>query len=155
VKKLNNLLFLLLSLLLFPILSGCFDNSDCGTNNTNVVVVEFFSRETGSALIVNFDSVFAQNNQFDYRSLADRRPLNTYSLPVNPLSDTVTYVFRQAGNDETITITYNRVLNLIHPDCGAEQIYNNIRVVSTTFDSYLSYNNSLRRLNEFNIEIYL
>lgn len=117
---------ILIPLLFVFALISCYDNSDCFTENEDEAVVEFRT-----------DSV-----NYPFR------------LPLNPLSDTATYLIDTIVN-APITIVYERKQRLLHPDCGMETVYeidtaftplsNNVRIVKKDVNKPISKN----------IEVYL
>jgi hypothetical protein len=101
---------ILIPLLFVFALISCYDNSDCFSENGDEVIVEF-------------------------RTDTSSYPLR---LPLNPLSDTVTYLIDSIVI-APITIIYESKQRLLHPDCGMETVYeidtaltplsNNVRIV--------------------------
>jgi hypothetical protein len=112
---------ILLPLFLGIALCGCYDNSDCFTENSDIVIVEF------------------QTDTADY----------AFRLNLNPLRDTATFQIDTIISGQ-LQMIYNRKQRLLHPDCGVETVYeldtattplsNDIRVIKKEVTRPLSVN---------------
>ncbi|WKN41606.1 DUF6452 family protein [Tunicatimonas pelagia] len=137
----KNHLGVLIALIFFG-LAACQDESDCTTDSTNIVLLEFIK-------LVNAGS----NNEADEIDsvivIAEGTnagiPFGATSqigLPLNPLENSTTfYIFRQEEEgvftSDTLVITYQREQTLISPECGPDQQFIGLGYDSdrTTFDS--------------------
>jgi len=105
---------------------------------------------------LRFDSVYALGNDSIFYKEINR---SLYELPVNPFADTTAFIF--AGGDpqdstriDTVTISYNKIENIVSPLCGVEQRFFGLLVTFTTFDSLVLVKDSLLLINEENIQIF-
>ena len=154
----KNFILFLLSTLGLTIGASCEKDGDCGSIFISEVKVRFFF-DTGDLKIrkLAFDSVYALGNDSIFYNKENNRAL--YELPVNPFADTTAFIF--AGGDpqdstriDTVTISYNKIENIVSPLCGVEQRFFDLLVTFTTFDSLVLVKDSLLLINEENIQIF-
>ncbi len=81
--------------------------------------------------------------------------LSIYGFPFNPLSDSVRYVlsYRRGKIDEqdTLSFSYNRKIELSSPECGLRTNYSNFLITRHTFDSIVLRTNPQ---NNVSLDIY-
>jgi len=129
--------------------SGCFDNSDCSTNNDRFFKFQFLTDSGSIAPDVNL--IASEDPQVIFSADSS---LSSYQLPLNPFQDDITYIFETDTSTESINISYQRKLNLIHPDCGMETIYT-LDTVYTTWSDRSRLMSEEILLNQLNFEIIL
>ena len=130
------------------ILTGCFDNSDCLSDTGSILIVQFQGDTGATAPPINMITIPEGSILYD-------TAISRYSFPVNPFSDTSTYIFHTDTSQENLQVIFNRNQRLIHPDCGLEQEF----IIDTVFTSWSDSLNILQKellnVNNLNIEIYL
>jgi len=132
-------------------LAAC-DTTDCITFNTRLVIVEFLDSATGNSKSREFDLIAAQESQVIFYSDTS---LSTYLLPVNTEQEQTLYLFLNPDQSiDTLELSYDKKVLLISKDCGYDFEFKNVGIIQTTFDSAVSLENELSRLNEENIKIF-
>ncbi len=153
----KNFIFLLLFTLGLIVGVSCEKDGDCASIFISIVKVRFFF-DTGDLMTrkLRFDSVYALGNDSIFYKEINR---SLYELPVNVFADTTAFIF--AGGDpqdstriDTVTISYNKIENIVSPLCGVEQRFFDLLVTFTTFDSLVVVEDSLLLINEENIQIF-
>jgi len=153
----KNFIFFLLFTLGLIVGASCEQDGDCASIFISDVKVRFFF-DTGDLMTrkLRFDSVYALGNDSIFYKEINR---SLYELPVNPFADTTAFIF--AGGDpqdstriDTVTISYNKIENIVSPLCGVEQRFFDLLVTFTTFDSLVLVKDSLLLINEENIQIF-
>jgi hypothetical protein len=133
------------------VLAAC-DTTDCITFNTRLVIVEFLDSATGNSKSREFDLIAAQESQVIFYSDTS---LSTYLLPVNTEQEQTLYLFLNPDQSiDTLELSYDKTVRLISKDCGYDFEFKNVGIIQTTFDSAVSLENELSRLNEENIKIF-
>jgi hypothetical protein len=137
-------------------LSSCFDNSDCANSYSDTLNISFFRINTTTPQPLTLVQVRAlEARQIVFDSL-NARATARMEFPVNPFSDTTTYIFEQPEHIDTVVAIFNRRPILINPECGMTQIID-IDTVFATFDSVRVVNPGLRYSRGptiVNLEIY-
>jgi len=128
--------------------SGCFENSDCVTVNTNLLKVSFYSKDSlklePTAFVVRAES---NPDSILYDGSSER---SSYILPLNPASGTIVFLF----DDDRLAISYRNRPYLDGVRCEAEIQYDQVAVSETTFDSTSVVVPFLTIDVENNVEIY-
>lgn len=133
------------------VLAAC-DTTDCITFNTRFVIVDFLDSATGDSKNRQFDLISAQESQVIFYSDTS---LNTYYLPVNTELEQTVFLFLNPDQTiDTLEVSYDKTETLISKDCGYDLEFKNLGIIQTTFDSAVSLENELSRLNEENIKIF-
>ncbi len=133
------------------VLAAC-DTTDCITFNTRFVIVDFLDSATGDSKSRQFDLISAQESQVIFYSDTS---LNTYYLPVNTELEQTVFLFLNPDQTiDTLEVSYDKTVTLISKDCGYDLEFKNLGIIQTTFDSAVSLENELSRLNEENIKIF-
>ena len=133
------------------VLAAC-DTTDCITFNTRFVIVDFLDSATGDSKSRQFDLISAQESQVIFYSDTS---LNTYYLPVNTELEQTVFLFLNPDQTiDTLEVSYDKTETLISKDCGYDLEFKNLGIIQTTFDSAVSLENELSRLNEENIKIF-
>ena len=137
---------------------GCDPDGECASVFNSSLKVQFLDSGTFEPRNIVFDSVFAIGSDSIFYN-ADDEGTSLFEVPVNPFTDTTAFVF--VGKDrldsatvDTLVVSYNFMENIVSPLCGVEQIYNNLLVTFTTYDSLVSASDSLLLTNDRNIEIF-
>ena len=132
-------------------LAAC-DTTDCITFNTRVVIVEFLDSATGNNKVREFDLITAIESPIVFYGDTS---LSTYYLPVNTEKEYTSFLFLNPDQTiDTLEIDYEKRIRLISKDCGYDFEFKNLGIVHTSFDSAVSMENELSRLNEENIKIF-
>jgi hypothetical protein len=114
--------------------------------------VEFLDSATGISKSREFDLIAAQESQVIFYSDTS---LSTYLLPVNTDQEQTLYLFLNPDQSiDTLELSYDKTVRLISKDCGYDFEFKNVGIIQTTFDSAVSLENELSRLNEENIKIF-
>jgi hypothetical protein len=133
------------------VLAAC-DTTDCITFNTRFVIVDFLDSATGDSKSRQFDLISAQESQVIFYSDTS---LSTYYLPVNTELEQSIFLFLNPDQTiDTLEVSYDKTETLISKDCGYDFEFKNLGIIQTTFDSAVSLENELSRLNEENIKIF-
>ena len=139
------------SLICLCALAAC-ETTDCITFNTRFVILKFFDSATGVDKSREFDFIAAQKSQVIFYSDTS---LSTYLLPVNTEEEKTLFLFINPDQSvDTLEVGYDKSVSLISKDCGYDFEFKNINIIQTTFDSTVSLENELSRLNEENINIF-
>ena len=132
-------------------LAAC-ETTDCITFNTRFVIVDFLDSATGDSKSRQFDLITAQESQIIFYSDTS---LSTYYLPVNTELEQTRFLFLNPDQTiDTLDVSYDKSLILISKDCGYDMEFKNLGIIGTSFDSAVSLENELSRLNEENIKIF-
>ncbi|MCZ8023580.1 MAG: hypothetical protein O9302_15535 [Cyclobacteriaceae bacterium] len=76
---------------------------------------------------------------------ADSGALSFVRLPLNPNSNTTTYTFTLPNNSsKTITFAYTRTTKVILPACGVQTVFDDLSILSSTFDRAELFPNDAR-----------
>ncbi len=138
-------------LICLHVLAAC-DTTDCITFNTRFVIVDFLDSATGNSKSRQFDLISAQESQVIFYS---DTILSTYYLPVNTeLEETIFLFLNPDQTIDTLEVSYDKTVILISKDCGYDLEFKNLGIIRTSFDSAVSLENELSRLNEENIKIF-
>ena len=133
------------------VLAAC-ETTDCITFNTRFVIVDFLDSATGESKSRQFDLISAQESQVIFYSDTS---LSTYYLPINTELEQTRFLFLNPDQSvDTLHISYDKRTVLISKDCGYDLEFKNLGIIQTTFDSAVSLENELSRLNEENIKIF-
>lgn len=117
---------LLTALLLSILTAGCQEDTVCEDVTSVLLSVGFYSvQENGQEVLTAIDSIsifgIGKPSQLIYDNQAS---VSRVELPVNPATDSTTYVMQFPGNQsDTIRIFYQRHLNLISVDCGFSMFF--------------------------------
>ena len=137
---------------------SCSEESDCFSENTAIIRIEFFQLNTldpdtsfyevDTLVFTSLKSVYVVGNE--ERQIIDSTSVfQRMALPVDPRIDTTAYVI---GRD-SLTISYDIRQRILSPDCGVEQVYSNLDTLHSTFDSLVIDNRNLG-INEINFQVY-
>ena len=139
------------SLICLYVLAAC-ETTDCITFNTRFVILKFLDSATGDSKSREFDLIAAQKSQVIFYSDTS---LSTYLLPVNTEEERTLFLFLNPDQSvDTLEVSYDKTVSLISKDCGYDLEFKNLGIIQTTFDSAVSLENELSRLNEENINIF-
>ena len=129
------------------ILSGCLEDSSCGSTNTDAFEVFFFQKSDKSSLTLAFDSVSIKTPvQTIYKEIS----ASELEIPFVPAQNDMYVVFKGESVEDSVRIGYQFIPKLYAPGCDIELVYSDFEILESTFDS-LSYINSIPA----RLEIYL
>ncbi len=136
----KNHLSVLIALIFFG-LAACQDESDCTTDSTNIVQLEFIKlvNEGRQQPADELDDILVFREGKD--TPVERITPNTVGVPLDPTSNSTTvFIFREIGDAatfDTLVLNYQREQALISPDCGPDQRFLGLAVdtARTSFDS--------------------
>ncbi|TRX51604.1 hypothetical protein FNH22_23880 [Fulvivirga sp. M361] len=133
-------------------LISCLDDPDCVRSTTDFVNLKFYQSEGGGQDTVDIERIVVLGS--DSVLLADTTFFSTVFLPVNVLTDSVTFVFQTEFGIDTLALTYNSSSRLISEDCGVEVLFSNLREGRNDFDSLVVVNNTLIEAIDEDIRIF-
>lgn len=121
-----------ITVLLGLIWQGCLTDPDCVTTTENFVSANFYDIESlerdtlffNSVKAIGSDSIIVMNQQ-----------ILGLTLPLDPGSTSVTYVFESPLSIDTVILSYNLGTRLISEDCGLEFVFTGLGYVRSDFDS--------------------
>lgn len=148
------LLFIGLLVLLF---SACLDDPDCVVTSTNYVriTMKTMNKDTtkaDSTIAVAFWGITASGTDSVFHK---SDTVSTVSLPVNPGSMETKFRFSYGAKTDSLILGYTKKTEIISPQCGAFLYYQNLRVISTSFEKVTVINPQLATSVTSNIEIKL
>jgi hypothetical protein len=154
----GHFLFTFLICLLLPFLFfSCYSEDDCSRRGKELVLVQF-SDMAGRPVSVRYDSVgtYVDNENLliiNKQSNWVSSDSSKYHIFLYPLVENVSFIFFKEDND-TLEVTYEKNHRVISAECGLEQLYVNLSVSRSTFNSVnINQKNLLKFNNEPNIEI--
>lgn len=137
---------------------SCSEESDCFSENTASITIEFFRLNTldpdtsfyeeDTLFLGSLNSVYVVGNR-DSVIIENDTIVGQLTLPVDPRVDTTAYVIGR----NNLTISYDIRQRILSPDCGVEQVYSNLDTLFSTYDSLVIDNRDLG-LNEINFQVY-
>ncbi len=144
--------------LLGAVLGSCAPDEICFSDNTTLVQLEFLTIQyegTDSAEVVNdtliFNSITAQATDSVF---VEGDTLAKLALPVNT-ADTVTwFLFDSDRGMDSLQLSYRVFRRLISEECGPEQIFDELNLGSTSFDSVVIIAPLLNQQIAKNVEVY-
>jgi hypothetical protein len=157
-------LFLFTLLILFS--TSCFNEADCIITATTAIKIDFKQVKINSttlvksvldsALLLNYVKVSGIDTTYFKKVKA-----SSVTLPINPSSKEVTYIFERNSASGAITkidsikFSYSDESRVLSAKCGAFTYFLNLKVTSTSFDStkYKLVNNRLLK-GATNVQIF-
>ena len=148
---------------------------DCISTKSSNAQVEFYHQEYELKLPMWITYLKAEENDFILIYTDTLLLISGISLPLNPATDYTAYDFeyitysldtvpesnplkvnRNAIDtiSSTIEFEYTRRQRIISPECGVEQSFYNLRILSHNFDSVLVVNDTIDRFKPVNVNIY-
>lgn len=112
-------------------LLNCGDIPTCLPTESNLVKIAFLD-EAGKAKSITF-TLSAIDNADGFLEYTDTT-LSNLIVPLNPGSNTTTFVIEQANSTDTLGLTYDITARLISPECGLEIALSDLDTTFTTFD---------------------
>jgi hypothetical protein len=113
---------------------------------TNYIRVAFREEETDRGL--RRDTITINKTLADFETVklfADSGALSFVRLALNPNSNTTTYTFNLPNNNtKTITFAYTRTNKIILPACGVQTVFDDLSVLSSSFDRAELFPNDAR-----------
>jgi hypothetical protein len=128
-------------------MTGCFEDSDCTTDYTNVAKVRFYSKITNETEEQNFLSVFIQEND---SILGSNTNTANYRLPLKPGAESAGFRF----DGDSLVLGYRSRAFLKGLNCDPEQVYDQLVITTTSFDSVVIVNDILDVEIDENIRVY-
>jgi hypothetical protein len=146
--------------------TSCFNEADCIITATTAIKIDFKQTKVNSTTLVKSvtDSLLLLNyvkvSGIDTTYLKKIKT-SSITLPINPSSKEVTYIFERSSTSGTITkvdsikFSYSDESRVISAKCGAFTYFLNLKVISSSFDStkYKLVNNRLLK-STTNVQIF-
>ncbi len=143
----------LLAIIVFSLaFYSCQPAVDCIGEGRDFIVVNFKSKSTGEDSLVVYDTIKAMSSDSIFYDFNDT--LSTFNLPLNINATQATYLFRKAGFDTTIVVSYQVQTSIIDDLCPPDVIFFNLDTLSTSFDSLVVTDKTLFQNSNANFEIY-
>ncbi len=139
-------------LLLIGLLSSCFDDGDCESTKTDLLLIDFKSFDTKSDSTVTVQSIVLANSDSLFHN---ETSISSATLPLDPNVDTLRISFNYPDTTLQILLSYTTTPRLITPDCGVELGFGNIAIDEHGFDSVAVKSSTLDEQITSNIVIYL
>lgn len=139
-------------LLFVGLLSSCFDDGDCQSTKTDLLLIDFKSFNTKADSTVTIQSIILQTYQDSLFHKGES--ISSAILPLDPNVDTLQVIFNYADTSLNMVLSYTTTPRLITPDCGVELGFGNIEVVEHDFDSVVVKSGTLDQQITSNIVIY-
>ena len=132
----------------------CNDIENCDANdNRDFMILRFYDIETKSEKKVGFQ---VTSGDFIYGEGFYFEDSTAIGLPLNPNSETITFLFDSIYTSMSyeIEMSYKTQLSIFDPDCNPFFIYSNIDTIRYTFDSLSIPGTITNRQLNTNVEIY-
>lgn len=148
----------ILKALICGLVVGCAPDEICFSENTSLVEVNFVEElyaGTDSAEVVNDTLIFYSVKALGTDSIfVEQDTLTFLSLPVNT-ADTITwYLFDSERGMDSLELRYRRMQRFISEDCGPEQIFDELKPGTSSFDSVVVTNTLLNAQISNNVEVF-
>lgn len=144
--------FVVLSLVLCFI-GACVEEPDCDLERPyDVVNIVFYDLESGDEDLIKFDQVVVGGSDSIFYDRADT--LSLFQLPLNPAADTVSFFFVTGLVRDSMVIKYDRQLDWLSEECGPFFSYDNLVLLSHSFDSLNFEQPLIDRSVDENIQIF-
>lgn len=145
--------FPLIPLLFFLGLSACEDEASCISSNTNNLTIGLFKIDTVDGNVADtFRNLSVKTA--DGEILFANDTLTSFTLPLNPSANQVSFILQQDTIMDTLQFNYDREQQLISPECGVDQRYYNLAVTQQTFDSIRVQEADIGKFNTPQVAIY-
>jgi len=143
----NAILLIMVSALLFI---SC-DDTICSNLYTANVNISFFDRQSRDTKTLIVDSVgaLATDSMFYREDTA-----SLFILPLNSISDSTVFLFFTSAGTDTLTVSYQRTIDLQSKDCGFTQIFEQLEVPYSSYPEVIVKSSTLSITNDDDIEIY-
>ena len=130
----------------------CNTIPDCRNEiESNFVKVKFLDSADSTVLAVQFESVEAIGVS---STLYSDTLLSAYELELNPAENSSKYTFQLDGSIDILELGYNRHVSIISEECGPKFSYDNLEIITHTFDSVAITSSNVDRTLAEHIEIY-
>lgn len=148
----KNAVIIFLGLMAF----ACLEEPDCLRSGDSLLVINFKKLSDGKADTVavykivgeGADSVFYLQQPVDALDLISKP-----NVRVNPFANETLFTFYFETGEKTLRIGYKTEAQFISEECGSEQVYYDLAIIETQFDSVRVVNNRLSTSGATNIEI--
>lgn len=144
--KIHSLRFLLLFLLLFVLMTACFDQPDCLVTATNTLQIVLYKQERHSKdTAISFASIRVSGSDSVYydSTVTGRTTNNILYLPIDPRHTSTTYLLSRyvivndstvaKGPTDTLVVDYSMQSKVISTECGAYTYFKDLHVLKSTF----------------------
>ncbi len=138
-------------LILVGLLSSCFDDGDCTTTKTDVILVNFKKLETKKDTIINIQSITLTGSDSVFNVMDTT---SSIALPLDPNVTSLKINFVIDTDQHELSVEYMTTPRLISPDCGVELSFTDIVVNNHDFDSVAVLSSFLDQQTSPNIVIY-
>jgi hypothetical protein len=153
--------FLLWAVFLSLGLSACLEeDASCASDSYDTVRVGFLKLDRNPES-PRADTLFVQSVFTDRGDLILANVItNGLALPLNPAAGEVSFIINWAEDTasaflrDTLSLTYNREQRLVSPECGVEQRYNELEIMSAGFDSVNILEPEITLFQPANVRVY-
>ena len=145
------------------LLAACLENADCVRDGSTQINFTFNRLSNNELDTLTFSSIIASTKPNDtIRSRNDTIKGETLTVQVDPNDTVISIAFTGPLGIEVdnVEIKYDITPRLISPDCGVEQLYTGLEVISNDFDSSavvksnLENESSNQQNDQINIRLY-
>ena len=144
----RHLLIFLLGISLFM---ACAEEPDCDLEGArDELIVKFYNEDDSAALEVEILKLEALGGDSVFYVIDTTQ---TYVLPLNPIANEVTYLFRTRSARDTLSVKYKKEIEWISESCGPSYVFSELEIISTTFEADLISSQIDNSVDE-NISIY-
>jgi hypothetical protein len=135
---------------------GCYEQTDCLIDNTNILKIAFKGKTLGKDTTVTFISVRELKTSGD---LYTNAVVSAVEIPLQ-IRDSVTiivfdYVEKTKSVSDTLTVSYLNQTRVIATDCGAYLYHLDVAVPKTNFEKVRVTSSVLLTTVTRNLEIFL
>ena len=145
-------LFILMVLIFF----GCYEQTDCLINNTNILKIAFKGKTLGKDTTVTFISVRELKTPGDLYTNAQ---VGSVEIPLQIKDSATTVIFDYTEKSklvsDTLMVSYLNQTRVIATDCGAYLYHLDVAVPKTTFEKVRVTSSVLLTTVTKNLEIFL
>ncbi len=139
--------------ILVLIVVACNEVVDCSRETKPTARISFFKKIDGTPLIISFDTIGALGSDSIFFTVKDT--LSIYDLPLDPQGNNTAFIFIKESEIDTLDLRYENQFVIIDEDCVPEIAFNNLEILSTSFDSLIIVENRLLIEVENNIKVFL
>jgi hypothetical protein len=112
------------------ILLACVEEPNCELETASEeFIIKFYDEEDSTLLEVEMLRLDALGGD----SIFYADTLDTFVLPLNPIADQVTYLFRTSSSRDTLSVKYHREIEWLSESCGSSFVFSDLEILYTTF----------------------
>ena len=135
---------------------GCFEQTDCLINNTNILKIAFKGKTLGKDTTVTFISIRELKTQGD---LYTNALVGSVGIPLQIRDSITTVIFdyneKSKFVSDTLVVSYKNQTRVIATNCGAYLYHLNVAVPKTNFEKVRVTSSILLTTVTKNLEIFL